>query len=171
MTATTPDDELLAVERDRVVAFHYDLHDDQGVRLETTRDGEPALALHGHGNIADGVERALTGRRAGERFSVTVTPEDGFGVRIEGNRQRISKKYLVDAPARPRVGSQVVVSTEDGYRPVTVLKVGSSVVDVDLNHPMAGMTLRFDIEVLSVRAATAEEIAHGHAHGTGGHTH
>lgn len=161
----------MVIERDRVVTFHYRLYDEAGELLESSHGGRTIVALHGHGNIVAGVERALGGHFAGDSFSTTVSPAEGYGERRDDWTQRVSKKHLVDAPRRPRVGMQVALQTEHGARPVTVIKVGSSVVDVDLNHPMAGMTLRFDIEVMSVRAAEAEEVAHGHAHGPGGHGH
>jgi FKBP-type peptidyl-prolyl cis-trans isomerase SlyD len=116
------------------------------------------------------VEAALDGREAGERFSVTVAPAQAYGERREGLTQRVPKKHVRNAD-RLRVGDSAVVQTTDGARVVTVMKVGSSVLDVDLNHPMAGRTLVFDIEILAVRAATEEEVAHGHAHEPGGHQH
>jgi len=100
-----------------------------------------------------------------------VPPELGYGERREGLQQRVPKKYFRDAN-RLKPGMRTVLTTkEDGQRVVSILKVGTSVVDVDLNHPMAGRTLVFDIEVIEVRAASAEEIAHGHAHAPGGHAH
>ena len=170
MTEAPDNNAPLGVERDRVVLFHYDLADAQGQPLESSRGGSPVAIVHGHGNVIVGVERALEGHRAGERLSVTVPPEDGYGPRREDAVQRISKKHI-QGPRKLRPGMRVGVQTEHGVRPVTVVKVGSSVVDVDLNHPMAGMTLRFEIEVLEVRAAEPEEIAHGHVHGPGGHAH
>jgi len=161
----------IGVEHDRVVSFHYEVFDETGNRLESSYGGPAIVALHGHGNIVAGMERALAGRVAGERFSATLAPGEAYGERREGWTQRVSKKYLVDAPRRLRPGMAAAVQTEHGRRPVTLLKVGSSVVDVDLNHPMAGMTLRFEVEVLSVRNAEPAEISHGHAHGPGGHAH
>ena len=91
-------------------------------------------------------------------------------LRLKNRVQRVSKKYLT-GKGKPKVGGQVTLRLPDGLRLATVLKVGGSIIDVDLNHPMAGLTLIFDIEVLDVRAAEPEEIAHGHVHGTGGHHH
>ncbi|MFM8355516.1 MAG: peptidylprolyl isomerase [Gammaproteobacteria bacterium] len=101
---------------------------------------------------------------------MALNPEQAFGERREDFVQRLSKKYLQNA-ARLKPGMQTTLQTKDGPRTVTVLKVGGKVVDVDLNHPLAGLALNFDLEVVDVRAATAEELAHGHAHGAGGHHH
>ncbi len=163
-------DEALPVARDRVVRIHYVIRDEAGTELESTRDGEPLAVLQGRGNVLRGVEEALEGRRAGERLEVTLPPEQAFGARREDWTQRVPKKYLPDAK-RLKPGAATVLRTREGPRPVTVVKVGSKVVDVDLNHPRAGMTLTFDLEVLEVREATSEEIAHRHVHGPGGHQH
>jgi FKBP-type peptidyl-prolyl cis-trans isomerase SlyD len=160
----------MIVERDRVVRFHYILTGEAGETIESSRDGEPLDMLHGHGSVIAGVEKALEGRAAGDRFQVTLAPEDGYGQRVDGRVQRVPRKH-VRGPKRMKPGDRVAVGTPDGYRDVTVIKVGHSVVDVDLNHPLAGRTLTFDMEILDVRAAEPEELAHGHAHGPGGHAH
>ena len=160
----------MKIDKNTVASFHYDLADAAGNRIESSRSGQPLAVLHGAGNVIPGVEAALAGREAGERFSVTVPPEQGYGERREGLIQRVPKKYFRDAQ-RLRVGDTTMLSTRDGQRVVTVAKVGQSVIDVDLNHPMAGRTLVFDIDVVAVREATPEEIEHGHAHEPGGHHH
>ena len=153
-----------------VVSFHYRLADTQGNTVETSHGGDPVAALHGAGNVIPGVEAALNGREAGERFSVTLSPEQGYGARRDGLVQRVSKKLFRDS-RHIKAGVSTTLTTREGTRAVIVLKVGSSVVDVDLNHPLAGKTLLFEIEVIEVRQASAEEIAHGHAHAPGGHKH
>lgn len=162
--------DVLDVRRDRVVRFHYEIRDDAGALVESTRGGEPLAVLHGRGNVLNGVEEALTGLTAGARVQVTLPPEQAYGARQEGRTQRVSKKYLRQ-PARLKPGTVTQLHTEQGPRPVTVIKVGGKVVDVDLNHPQAGRTLTFDLEVVEVREATPEEIAHRHVHGPGGHHH
>ena len=109
-------------------------------------------------------------RAAGDRFEVSVRPEEAYGLRRDGWTQRVSKKYL-QGPKRLAPGMQVSLGTERGLRTVTVLKVGSKVADIDLNHPLAGVTLHFDVEIVEVRDADQEEIAHGHVHGPGGIGH
>jgi FKBP-type peptidyl-prolyl cis-trans isomerase SlyD len=153
-----------------VVAFHYDLFDEANELMESSRGGEPVAILHGHGAVVVGLEAALLGRSTGERFEVIVPPQHGYGKRVEGLTQRISKKHLPNA-RRLKVGTRTAFRAEGGVRHVTVIKVGSKMVDVDLNHPMAGMDLKFAVEVLNVREALPEEVAHGHVHGVGGHQH
>lgn len=164
----------MKIEKDRVVRFHYTLFEGgapgQGQEpLESSRDREPLAILAGHGNIIPGLDKALEGHEAGDSFGVDVTAADAYGDRREGLGQRVPKKHFGDQRLVP--GMQVVLNTNFGPRAVTIQKVGMSVVDVDLNHPMAGKALHFDIEVVDVREASAEELAHGHVHGEGGHAH
>jgi FKBP-type peptidyl-prolyl cis-trans isomerase SlyD len=165
----------MRVEKNSVVSFHYCVRDAGDAAAEPFDDsrkrGEPLLALLGHGQLVPGVENALTGREAGERFEVDVAPADAYGERLEGLLQRVPKKYFQNAQ-KLKPGMTTVLQTKDGgQRMVTVHKIGMSSIDVDHNHPLAGKTLHFDIEIASVRAATPEEIAHGHAHPEGGHPH
>jgi len=162
--------EKLAAQKDRVVCFHYDITDEQGRTTESSRGAEPALALMGHGNVMRGLEDVMQGREAGERFQVVLAPEQAFGIQKEDWTQRVSKKHFPKG-TRFHVGAQLGLKTDQGARTVTVLKVGNKFVDVDLNHPLAGQSVQFDVELLDVRHATSEEIAHGHAHGAGGHHH
>jgi FKBP-type peptidyl-prolyl cis-trans isomerase SlyD len=162
--------EGLQAREGRVVRFHYEMRDETGTIVETSRKGDPLAILLGHGVVLRSIEEALTDRTSGDRFQITLAPDQAYGPRREGATQRVSKKYFRD-PARLKAGTVAQYSTERGARPVTVLKVGSKVVDVDLNHPQAGHTLTFDLEVVEVREATPEETAHRHVHGPGGHAH
>ncbi len=153
-----------------VVTFHYTLRDEAGADMETSRSGDPAVYLHGTNNIIPGLETAMTGRAAGDVFSATVNPENGYGLRNPEAVQRVPIKHLAfNGKLRP--GAVVQLSTSDGMRTVTVTKAGRHTADIDTNHPLAGQTLVFDIEVVETRNATAEELAHGHVHGVGGHHH
>ncbi len=161
---------MKAAPNTSVVSFHYTLRDEHDAEIESSRGGEPIAVLLGAHNVIPGVEKALEGRSSGERFDVVVAPGEGYGERQESLTQRVPKKYFKDGE-RLRAGEQTVLNTAHGPRAVTVLKVGQTVIDVDLNHPMAGRTLKFDLEVVEVREASDEERAHRHVHGPGGHHH
>jgi FKBP-type peptidyl-prolyl cis-trans isomerase SlyD len=161
----------MKIEKNHVVRFHYAVSEAgaTGEPTETSRDGEPLAILVGHGNIIPGLEKALDGREPGDRFEVDVAAADAYGERRDGLTQRVPKKHFGAQKLQP--GMQVVLNTNFGPRAVTVEKVGMSVVDVDLNHPMAGKDLHFDVEIVDVREASDEEREHGHVHGDGGHQH
>ena len=160
----------MSISKDKVVQFYYTLKDEAGQTLESNVGADPVAYLHGHKNMMPGVEKALEGRNAGEEFSVTLPPEETYGLRKGDSEQRVPTKHLMGAK-KWKPGMMAVVQTEQGQRQVTVVKVGKFMVTVDTNHPMAGKTLTFDLIIADVRDATAEEIAHGHAHGIGGHHH
>ena len=164
----------MKIEKDRVVLFHYTVNESaahaQGeAPLESSEGRGPLAILAGHGNIIPGLEKAMDGHEAGDKFEVDVVAADAYGELQPGLSQRVPKKHFEGARLVP--GMQAVLPTNFGPRAVTILKVGMSVVDVDLNHPMAGKDLHFSIEIVEVREATAEELAHGHVHGEGGHQH
>ena len=162
----------MKVENNKVVSFHYSVSDGSAEPVDSSRErGEPLSALIGAHNIIPGLESALVGHEPGERFEVQVPPGEAYGERRADFTQRVPKKYF-QHPDALRAGMSTVLHTkESGARMVVVLKVGSSVIDVDLNHPLAGKTLKFDVEIVDVRDASEEEVAHGHAHGAGGHAH
>jgi FKBP-type peptidyl-prolyl cis-trans isomerase SlyD len=159
----------MKIEENSVVRFHYSVSEPGQPAIESSRDREPLAVLIGHGNIIPGLETAMKGRESGEKFEVTVEPAEAYGERRDGLVQRVPRKHFKGAHLAP--GMQVVLPTAMGPRAMTVHKVGMSVVDVDLNHPMAGKTLSFDVEIIEVREATGEEKEHGHVHGEGGVQH
>jgi FKBP-type peptidyl-prolyl cis-trans isomerase SlyD len=161
----------MQIEKDKVISIFYHLRDADGASLENTQGGIPLAYLHGHNNLLPALEKALDGRQTGDQFSLTLQPEEAYGPVREGATQRVPIKHLLGSPKRLRSGMLVRVQTDRGAVSARVLKVGKFMVDVDLNHPFAGKTLTFEIEVTAVRDASAEEIAHGHAHGEGGHHH
>jgi len=156
-----------------VVQFHYTLKDEAGNEIESSYASEPLAYLHGYKNMLVGVENALTGKETSDNFSVTLQPEDAYGERKEDMIQRVPAKHLQDGSGTTKwkAGMTAAVETEQGQRQVTVVKAGKFMVTVDINPPLAGMVLTFELEVVDVRAATDEEIEHGHAHGAGGHQH
>jgi FKBP-type peptidyl-prolyl cis-trans isomerase SlyD len=157
--------------KDKVISLHYTLTVD-GEKVESSHDRDEQLwILLGHGQLIPGLETALDGHVAGDDMSVDVAAADGYGEREEGQIQRMSKKYFPQA-SRLKPGMVTVLQLkEGGQRAVTVHKVGMSAIDVDLNHPMAGKSLHFDVVIGEVREATEEEIKHGHAHPPGGAEH
>jgi FKBP-type peptidyl-prolyl cis-trans isomerase SlyD len=154
----------------KVASFHYTLSNEQGEQIESSRERQPMSYLHGARNIIPGLEQALTGKAAGDQFQVTIAPADAYGDRSADRVQRIPAKHFRDAK-HMRPGQMVSIQTRRGRVQATVVKVGRFNVDVDTNHPLAGQTLTFDVEVMDVRDATAEEISHGHVHGAGGVNH
>jgi len=157
-------------EHNKVITFHYTLKNAAGEQMESSREGEPMSFLQGANNIIPGLEIAIQGRAVGDEFSVTVEPEEAYGVRNEKNVQRIPLKRLKGL-GKVSVGQVLNLQTKQGQVQVTVLKVGRFNVDVDGNHPLAGAQLTFDVEVTDIRDATDEEVQHRHVHGPGGHQH
>jgi FKBP-type peptidyl-prolyl cis-trans isomerase SlyD len=156
------------ITKDTVVTLTFRANDATGKLLE---DGKtPRSYLHGgYGNTLVGIEKALEGQAAGYQTTVKLTPADAFGDRDESLVTTIAKK---DFPAGVKVGGQLEGHDEQGRHQVfTVVKIKGDTVHLDGNHPLAGQTLTFQLKVLDVKAASAEEIAHGHAHGAHGHHH
>lgn len=160
----------MSIGDDSVVSFHYTLRDDAGSITESSEGASPVVYMHGRNNIVPGLETQLAGKTSGDKFTAVVAPEQGYGLRNDSAVQRVPVKHL--ATRGPyEVGQMVVVNTREGGRQARVMKVGHFNVDLDLNHPLAGKTLTFEIQIVDVRAATEEERSHGHAHGPEGHGH
>ena len=153
-----------------VAAIHFTLKDDDGEVLDSSDGAEPLTYLHGAGNIIPGLENALKGKKVGDKFQVTLTPDQGYGERNEKLIQKIPKNQFPD-PDKLEEGMQFQINGPQGPMILTVIEVTPAEVVVDGNPELAGETLHFDIEVTEVRAATKEELEHGHAHGADGHHH
>ncbi len=160
----------MIVEKDKAVSFHYTLKNAEGEQMETSRDKDPMSYLHGANNIIPGLEKAMEGHAINDEFSVTVEPEEAYGVRNEKNVQRLPLKRLKGI-GKVSVGQVLTLQTNNGPVQVTVLKVGRFNIDVDGNHPLAGKQLTFDVEITDIRDASEEELEHRHVHGPGGHQH
>lgn len=158
------------ISQNTVATFHYTLRNEQGEELESSRDADPSAYLHGADNIIPGLESALEGKGAGDHVEVTLAPGDAYGERREEAVQKVPVKHLI-FEGRLRPGMIAQLNTSQGRHPVTVTKVGRHSATVDTNHPLAGMALTFEVDIVDVRAASQEEIDHGHAHGVGGHHH
>lgn len=165
----------MKIQKDCVVNFHYRLSDESGAELENSYAGEPVAYLHGKRGIVRGLEDAMADHQKGDTFTAEVPAAMAYGSRREDAVQRVPIKHLLTAKksskAKLKPGMQVQINTSEGPRDVTVVKVGKFNVDVDSNHPLAGKDLNFAIEITDVREASSEELAHGHAHGPGGHHH
>ena len=160
----------MEITADRVVTIHYTLQDDNGAVLDSSAPGEPLVYIHGRGNLVAGLEKALEGKRGGAALAVVVAPAEGYGTRDDALIQRVPRRSLQGAGTVQK-GMQFRAQTDGGMRVVTVAAVVGDMVTLDGNHPLADRTLHFDVEVVGVRAATAEELEHGHVHGEGGHHH
>jgi FKBP-type peptidyl-prolyl cis-trans isomerase SlyD len=160
----------MKIENNSVVSFHYRLSE-SGNALENSYDGNPMLALVGHKNLIPGLEQALLGKETGDKFIASIEPQDAYGERVEKEPMRVPIKHLLGKHKKIKKGQVIFVNTKEGERSAVVVKVGKFNVDLDTNHPFAGKTLDFEIEILEVREASEDEISHGHAHGLGGHQH
>ncbi|ASJ97602.1 MULTISPECIES: peptidylprolyl isomerase [Shewanella] len=163
----------MIITQHTAVSIHYSLTNQQGELIESSFEGEPMLYLHGAENMIPGLEKALEGKSVGDKLEVTVEAEEAYGPYHDGLRQDVPLAAFGDIEDIVP-GMRFIAETEMGQRPVQVTEVKDDVVVVDGNHPLAGQTLNFSVEVLSVREASEEEIAHGHIHaagGCGGHEH
>ena len=160
----------MQIAENAVALFHYTLTNDAGEVLDSSRGREPLAYLHGAGNIVPGLEEAMEGKKVGDAFKVDVAPEDGYGLHHEGLVQDVPRAAFQGVD-EIEPGMSFQAQTPQGVHSVTVTKVTPETVTVDGNHPLAGQTLHFDVEVTEVRAATEEELQHGHVHGAGGHHH
>ncbi|HEX6929578.1 MAG TPA: peptidylprolyl isomerase [Gammaproteobacteria bacterium] len=160
----------MQISANKVVSIHYTLKNDKGDVLDTSSGREPLAYLQGAGNIVPGLEKALDGKSAGEKLNVSVTPEEGYGPRHDGLMQDVPRDAF-QGVEDIQPGMQFHAQGPQGPLVVTVVEAGDDTVKVDGNHPLAGETLHFDVEVTDVRDATEEEKEHGHVHGEGGHEH
>lgn len=156
---------------DRCVAyFHYTLTNDAGDVLDSSSGREPLPYLHGKGNIVPGLEKALAGKTVGDKLNVVVAPEEGYGPRIDSLVQVVPKAAFQGVD-KLEPGMQFQAESNMGPVSVVVTAIEGDNVTVDGNHPLAGETLHFAVEITEVREASVEEVLHGHVHGVGGHHH
>jgi FKBP-type peptidyl-prolyl cis-trans isomerase SlyD len=168
--APSPFENIMQIANNTVVAFHYTLTDDNGQVLDSSQGREPLVYLQGVGQIVPGLEKAMDGRKVGDQFKVDVAPEEGYGVHHAELVQEVPREAF-QGVEDIQPGMQFQGRGPQGVINVTVTKVDSDKVHIDGNHPLAGQTLHFDVEVTDVRSASEEELAHGHVHGEGGHHH
>ncbi|MFT7624925.1 MAG: FKBP-type peptidyl-prolyl cis-trans isomerase SlyD [Myxococcota bacterium] len=162
------------IAKDSAVQIHYHLTDAEGAVIDSSKGSDPLAYLHGHGNLVPGVENALIGKAIGDKMTVVVTPEEGYGVRDPGLDVQIPLAAFGEHASELAPGAMFAgPHPEDETKQVqyTVMEVLPEAVNASGNHSLAGVTLHFDLEVMEIRAATAEELQHGHIHGPGGHHH
>lgn len=154
----------------KVVSLHYTLHGDDGDLIDQATPDEPFFYIHGTGNIIPGLERALEGKSVGAKFNIAIPPEDGYGERDDEQVQTASRSEFHGVD-HIEPGMHFQVETDHGMHLVTVIDVDGDDITLDGNHPLAGQTLNFNVEIVAIRDATKEELDHGHVHGPGGHHH
>lgn len=159
----------MTISENSVVTLHYTVSNQEGVEIDSSLGTEPLVILHGHGQLIKGLEDALTGKTAGDKFEATVPAGEAYGERHDELVQSVPKNMFEGMEVE--VGLQFRATTDHGEQSVIVIDVDDDNVIVDGNHPLAGLDLSFTVEILSIREATAEEIAHGHVHGEGGCGH
>ena len=164
------DGATMQAGNEKVVSIDYTLTNEDGQVLDTSEGRQPLAYLHGAGNIIPGLEQALTGQEAGAELAVEVAPKDGYGEHDPSLIQPVPRSNFPDGVDVP-VGAQFQAQTPNGPRMVTVVEANDQTVTVDGNHPLAGQPLKFQVKIVEVRDATAEEKQHGHVHGPGGHNH
>lgn len=160
----------MQVAKHKVVSIDYTLTDNQGTELDSSRGKTPFAYIHGIGNIIPGLESALEGKEAGDEVKAVIPPDKGYGDRDENLVQQLSRTQF-DTEDNISVGMQFHAMSEAGPRVVTVIGVQDDNVTIDGNHPLAGVTLHFDVTVKDVRDATGDELSHGHVHGDDDHHH
>jgi FKBP-type peptidyl-prolyl cis-trans isomerase SlyD len=153
-----------------VASFHYTLTDGSGKVLDSSEGQEPLSYLHGAGNIIPGLEKELLGKKVGDKLNVSVKAAEAYGERDDSMVQKLPSS-MFSGVDNIEAGMEFHAETEHGLQVVTVTSVENDEVTIDGNHPLAGVDLTFDVEITEIRAATEEEVNHGHAHGAGGHHH
>ena len=161
----------MLIAANKAVSIDYTLTNDAGEVIDSSAGGAPMVYLHGAGNIIVGLEKALEGKTAGDELSVAVEPQDAYG-EYSAELVAVLGRDMFEGVDELEVGMQFHASGPDGsMQIVTIRDLDGDEVTVDGNHPLAGQRLNFQVKVVNVRDAHAEEIAHGHVHGEGGHHH
>jgi len=162
----------MKIAENKVVILHYAVSDSEDTLIDSSYDHSPLSVIQGTGYLIPGLEEALTGRIAGDKFEVSVEAEQAYGQRFDDYVQTVPKA-MFESIEDLEVGTQLRATTDDGEQTVIVVDVQEEEITVDGNHPLAGIDLKFDVEILEVRDATEDELSHGHVHGEGGcgHSH
>ena len=160
----------MKVGKNTVVSINYTLKDKAGQVLDSSEGRSPLVYLHGVGQLIPGLENELEGESVGTNKQVVITPEDAYGHRQDDLLHVVSKGGFTGEEEMFE-GMQVQLETDNGPAIAVIAKIDGDEVTLDLNHPLAGEELHFDVSIVELREASADEISHGHAHGPGGHQH
>lgn len=158
----------MQVADNTAVSFHYTLTNDEGEVMDSSIGDEPLVYLHGTGNIIPGLESALLGKAVGDKFNIRIAAKDAYGEQSDEMIQVIPRA-MFEGIDEIEVGMMFHADVSSGSGEVTITHIDGDDITIDGNHPLAGADLTFDVEVVEVRPATAEEAAHGHIHGAGCH--
>jgi len=161
----------MKIEKNKVVSIDYTLTNNKNETVDSSEGREPLAYLHGNGNLIPGLEKELEGKVSGDKLIVSIPPEEGYGVRDDAKRVEVPLEMFKGVD-EVKPGMQFQARNKEGsVELLTVAAVNGDKVIIDANHPLAGETLNFDVTIRDIREATAEELAHGHVHGPGGHHH
>lgn len=161
---------LMKISANKVVVLHYAVSDSEDTLIDSSYDHNPLSIIQGTGYLIPGLENALEGHETGDKFEVSVAADQAYGQREDNFVQAIPREMFGGIDDL-EIGSQLRAETDDGEQTVIVIAIDDDVVTVDGNHPLAGIDLKFDVEIIEVRDATADELTHGHVHGEGGCGH
>lgn len=162
---------MSTVEDGKVVFIHFTLTNAEGDVIDSSDGNEPLIYLHGADNIVPGLEAELAGKKVGDKVKAVIPPEEGYGMREPGASQQVPRDEF-PPDMEIEVGMPFHAETGDGHMlTVWVTNITPEFVELDMNHPLAGETLHFDVEIVRIREATAGEMEHGHPHGDDGHAH
>ncbi len=156
----------MQISQNKVAVITYTLTDTEGTIIDKATVAEPFSLIQGTGNIIPGLEAALEGKKAGDKINTTIDPNDAYGERNDSLTQVLSKEMFSGVDTI-EAGMQFHTQTEQGLSVVTVTDIAEKEVTVDANHPLAGVTLNFEVDIIKVRDATEDELEHGHVHGVG----
>jgi len=160
----------MTISENKVVLIDYALKDKDGNLIDTSQGHQPLAYIHGIGNLIPGLEAALDGKTIGDKIKTTIQPEDAYGTRNDSLNRIISLKQF-ENPEDIKEGVQIQIQSDKGVKLAVVTGIEGDDVTIDMNHPLAGVELNFDVEIKNIRDASQEELSHGHVHGEGGHDH
>lgn len=163
----------MKIEKNTVVELEYKLMDDSGAVWESSEEGGPWVYLHGYGDVMPGLEKALEGKGNGQKVRTSLAPQEAYGLYEDDMKTEVPREAFEGIEGLTE-GMRLVAEGSDGVHAVLVKEIRDDVVVIDANHPLAGQTVKVEVKILSVRAATEEEISHGHVHQHGascGHHH